>query len=448
MKAELSDISQVKKALDIEIPQEVVEAEVNAIAKQFKKRTRVHGFRPGKAPIGVIKNRYKDDILSEVFHNLLPKHFADAVKQQELNVVHAPSYDQIDYDGEKPLHFKALFEVYPQLSVSNHSGIPVEEVSIEVTESDVDEALENIVEEHSEMTPVEEDRKIKANDFVEISFTGVIEGADEDSPHLSGEKALCEIGGPTTLKEFTEHLTGSKAGDETTFEVDYDDEHPDKNLAGKTAHFKVQIESIKEKHRPELDDEFAQTIGDFPTLDDLKTSVRKNLEENRQNQANQQIHEAILQWLEENNEFEVPDSLVEHQLQIRLQRLTRDLSQQGINPQRLDVDWNKIRADQHAQAVKDVRGSLILDHLAESENISVEQTEIDQEVETISVQMGRPMENVREILTKNDGFNRIEGQLRNKKILEMLQAKAKFMPPERTKEEPDPELNKTDSKLL
>ena len=428
MKAELTDISTVKKSLDIEIPQEVVDGEVTSIAQQFRRRARVPGFRPGKAPLSIVKNRYRDDILSEVFQSLLPKYFSDAAREQDLDVVHAPSYEDVDYDNGKPLRFKAVFEVYPQLDVMNHTGIPVEEIPTEVSDAEIDEALERMLEEHAEMTPVEEDREIRTGDFVEIAFTGSIEDAAEDAPDLSAEKALCEIGGETTLKEFTENLTGLKAGEEKAFDVTYKDDHPDKNLAGKKANFSVQVESIKEKHRPALDDDFAQSLGDFDKFDDLRANVRENLEQHRRHHADEQTHEAILRWLEDNNEFEVPDSLVENQLQIRLQRLMRDLSQQGVNPQRLDVDWGKIRTDQYEQAVRDVRGSLILEHLAERKNIEVEEEEIEREIEAVATQMGRPKENVREILTKNEGLDRIKGQIRNKKVLGMVQELAKFVP--------------------
>ena len=316
----------------------MVDGEVTSIAQQFRRRARVPGFRPGKAPLGVVKNRYRDDILSEVFQSLLPKYFSDAAREQDLDVVHAPSYEDVDYDNGEALSFKAVFEVYPRLDVTNHTGIPVEEIPTEVSDAEIDQALERMLEEHAEMTPVEEDREIKDGDFVEISFTGSIEDAGDDAPDLSAEKALCEIGGETTLREFTKNLTGLKAGEEATFDVVYKDDHPDKNLAGKNAHFTVEVDSIKEKHRPELDDDFAQSLGDFDKLDDLKANVRENLEQHRRHHADEQTHEAILGWLEDNNEFEVPDSLVEQQLQTRLQRMMRELSQQGVNPQGLDVE--------------------------------------------------------------------------------------------------------------
>ena len=426
MKAELTDITTVKKRLDIEIAQDVVDGEVTSIAREFKRQAKVPGFRPGKAPIAVVKNRYRDEIRSEVLQKLLPKYFSEAAKDQNLDVVHTPGFEGVEYSTGQALRFKAVFEVYPRLDITNHSEIPVEEIATEVVDSDIDAALARIIEEHSEMTPVDEDREVGEGDFVEITFNGSVEGDEETD--LSAEKVLCEIGGATTLKEFTDNLTGTRAGEEKAFPVTYKEDHPDKNLAGKHVVYTVKVESIKEKVSPKLDDEFAQSLGDYETVDGFKQSIRENLEAHKRRNASEETHNALLGWLQDNNEFEVPDSLIEHQVQIRLQRLMRNLTEQGVNPQRLDVDWGKIRADQYAEAVRDVRGSLILEHLAKVEDIRVEDEDIEKEIDVIAAEMNRPKENVREVLGRNDGLDRIKGQIQNKKVLNMLQERAKVVP--------------------
>ena len=427
MKAELTDISTVKKRFEIEIPEDVVSDEITAVARKFAKQARVPGFRPGKAPLGVIKTRYRDDIISEMYQHLLPHYFSDAVKEKDLNIVDSPEFEEVDYEKGAPLRFKAVFEIYPTLDVTNHANIPIEEVPTEVTEEEVDDTLDRMVEERAEMTPVEDDRAAGEGDFVEISFKGTLE-EEEDDDALSAEKALCEIGGETTIKEFTENLTGARAGEDKTFDVKYRDDHPEPKLAGKLAEYTVHLESIKEKKRPALDDEFAQGLGDYPTLEDLRAEVRNNLEEHKQTRADEQMRDALLHWLEENNEFEVPESLVEHQVQVRLQRLMRDLSRQGINPQQLDLDWGKVRNEQYDQAVRDVRGSLILDHLADKEDVEVSEEEIDKEIEAMATQMQQSTHSVREALNGNNGIEKIKGQISNTKTLKILQDRAKFVP--------------------
>jgi len=425
MKAELIDLSECKKNLDIEIPQDVVDAEITHIAQEFARRARVPGFRPGKAPIGVVKTRFRDEIVSEMMQHLMPKYFGDAIDERKLEIVQAPQFESVDYNSGKPLRFRAVFEVYPRLSIENYEGIPVHEVSSQVEESEVGTALKKLQEDMAELTPVEEDRTVQEGDFAEISYSGTIEGSDE--PPLTGEKAVAEIGGRTTVKEFTENLIGAKVGEERTFSVIYRAEYPTARLAGKTVAYKVKVEALKTKESPELNDEFAQRFGDYKTLDELKAKLRDDLEKHKRDQAQEQMREKLLEWLEDNNEFELPQSLIERQLQIRVQRLVRDLSRQGINPQRLDVDWGKIREDQQHQAMRDVKGSLILEHVAEKENINVSEQEIESEIEKIAGETNRPKEKVKEVLSRDSGIERLRSQIRNRKTLDLLQSKARIV---------------------
>jgi trigger factor len=426
MKAELIDLSECKKNLDIEIPPDVVDAEITHIAQAFARRARVPGFRPGKAPIGVVKTRYRDEIVSEMMQHLMPKYFGDAIDERKLEIVKAPQFESVDYNSGKPLRFRAVFEVYPRLCITNYEGIPVQEVSSQIEDSEVESALKKLQEDMAELTPAEEDRTVQEGDFAEISYSGTIEGSDE--PPITGEKAVAEIGGRTTVKEFTENLIGAKVGEERTFKVIYRAEYPTAQLAGKTVAYKVKIEALKTKETPELNDEFAQRFGDYKALDELKAKLREDLEKHKRDQAQEQMREKLLEWLEDNNEFELPQSLIERQLQIRVQRLVRDLSRQGINPQRLDVDWGKIREDQQQQAMRDVKGSLILEHVAEKENISVSEQEIESEIEKIAGETNRPKEKVKEVLSRDSGLERLRSQIRNRKTLDLLQSKARIIP--------------------
>jgi trigger factor len=426
MKAELTDITACKKNIEIEIPQDVVDHEITHIAQEFARRARVPGFRPGKAPVGVVKTRFRDEIVSEMMQHLMPKYFGDAIDERKLDIVQAPRFESVDYNSGKPLRFKAVFEVYPKLEIGNYEGIPVQEVSSQVEDSEVDAQLKKLQEEMAELSPVEEDRAVQEGDFAEISYTGIIEGSDE--PPLTGEKAVAEIGGRTTVKEFTENLVGTKLNEEKNFKVSYRPDYPEKRLAAKTVEYRVKIEGIKTKEIPEINDEFAQRFGEYKTLDELKAKIRDDLEKHKRDHAQEQMREKLLEWLEDNNEFEIPESLVERQLQIRVQRLLRDLARQGINPQRLDVDWGKIREDQRQQAVRDVKGSLILDYISDKENITVTDEEIEGEVDKIASETNRPKERVREVLSRDSGLERLKGQIRNKKTMDLLQAKARITP--------------------
>jgi trigger factor len=426
MKAELNDLSECKKTLDIEIPLDVVDHEITHIAKELARRARVPGFRPGKAPIGVVKTRFRDEIVSEMMQHLMPKYFGDAIDERKLDIVQAPQFESVDYDSGKPLRFKAVFEVYPKLSITNYEGIPVHEVSAIADDTEVETALKKLQEDMAELAPVEEDRAVQERDFVEISYTGVIQGSEE--PPITGEKAVAEIGGRTTMKEFTDNLVGAKVDEERTFDVAYRPDYPEKRLAGKAVRYQVKVEGLKTKEFPELNDEFAQRLGEYKTLDELRAKIRENIERDKRERTQEQMREKMLEWLEDHNEFELPESLVERQLQIRVQRLFRDLARQGINPQRLDVDWGKIREEQRQQAIRDVKGSLILDHISGKENIMVADEELEAEVQKIATETNRPIEKVKEVLTRDSGMERLKNQIRNKKTLDLLQAKARIIP--------------------
>ena len=425
MKAELIDISACKKNFDIEIPQEVVDREITHIAQEFARRARVPGFRPGKAPVGVVKTRFREEILSEMMQHLMPKYVENAIEERKLDIVQAPRFESVNYTPGQPLRFKAVFEVYPDLDITNYVGIPIQQVSSKVEDSEVEASLKKFQEEMAELVPVEEDRQIKEGDFAEISFSGTIEGSEE--PPVTAQKAVAEVGGRNTLKEFSENLLGAKANEEKTFSVQYRADYPEAKLAGRTVEYKVKVEAIKQKEIPEINDEFAQRLGDYKTLDELKSKARADLEKHKHDHAQEEMREKLLEWLENNNEFEIPESLVEQQLQIRVRRLVRDLSRQGINPQRVDVDWSKIRQDQHQQAIRDVKGSLILDYISEKENITVNDEELDAEIEKIAAETNRPKEKVKEILSRDSGLGRIRGQIRNKKTLDLLQQKARVL---------------------
>jgi trigger factor len=361
-----------------------------------------------------------------MMQHLMPKYFGDAIDEQKLDIIQAtPRFESVDYASGKPLRFKAVFEVYPELSVSNYEGIPVAEVTAQVEESEIEASLKKLQEDMAELTPVEDNRPIKEGDFAEISYSGTIE--DSEEPPMTGQKAVVEVGGRTTVKEFTENLLGAAANEERKFVVTYRSDYPESRLAGKSVHYAVQIESLKTKETPELNDEFAQRFGEYKTLDDLKAKLRQDLEKHKRDHAQEQMREKMLEWLEDNNQFEIPQSLVDRQLQIRVQRLLRDLSRQGINPQRLDVDWAKIREDQHQQAVRDVKGSLILDYISEKEGINVGDEEVEAELERIAVETNRPKEKVKEVLSRESGLERLSGQIRNKKTLDLLQEKARIL---------------------
>ena len=427
MKADLVDISECKKNLDIEIPQDVVDQEITSIAREYSRQVRVPGFRPGRAPLGIIKTRYREEILGKAFQNLIPKYFTEAARERKLALADEPRFENIDYSTGQPLRFKAAFEVYPQIDITNYSDIPIEEVAAGVEDSDVDTAIGRLREDFAELRPVEPEREIRQGDLVEISFRGRVLDADE--PPIVSEKSMCEIGGRTTLEEFTHNLLGARMGDTRTFRVSYGPDHAEGRLAGKTVEYAVTAGDLKEKVVPELDDEFARGLGDYAGADDLRVQLRENIEKHKKEEAEERVNQQLVGWLEANNSFGIPEALVEQQLEGRLRRLAHDIERQGLDPKRLKVDWGKIRADQRQQSIRDVKGSLILQHIREKEAIRVTEQEIDQEVAMIANRADRPIEEVRASLDRDQGsIERLKVQIGNRKTLGLLRQRARVQP--------------------
>ena len=430
MKAELTDITHVKKRLDIEIPAEVVSAESTAIARELAKRARVPGFRPGKAPLAVVRNRYRADILSELYEQLLPRHFLDAVRHKGLDVVDGSmSFEPPEYDGG-PLSFQVGFEVFPAFELGDYSEIPVEETPTDVTEDEVNGYLEKLADDKAEMAPIEEDRPLRAGDHAAIALNATFVDGDADgAPAFPEKQVLCEIGGEDTFEEFTDNLTGASVGEDRSFEVAYPEGHPDQRLAGRRVRCETRVDGIRRKTRPAVDDEFARELGDFRTVDDLRAEVRRNMEQRLRERADAATREGLVGWLVDNNDFEVPDSLVEQQAQAGLERAARNLAGRGVDLESARFDWGELRAKLYPQAVRDVRGRLILARLAEKERIAVTDGDVDDQIRKMAEAVGRPAAQLRAQLDTDGGLDSLRERLRDDKVVAWLRDRARFVPP-------------------
>jgi trigger factor len=235
------------------------------------------------------------------------------------------------------------------------------------------------------------------------------------------DEVLVEIAGQNTMPEFTEHLRGTNPGDERTFDVNYPEDTHDKRLAGKTFTYTVKVQSIKQKSLPELNDEFAKTLGEFQSVDDVRKAIREQMESERRNQVEHDAKEKLVGQLIERNEFEVPESLIDQQIDIRLERGLRALAAQGLTAEQMKkMDLNRLRAGQREQAIHDVKAALLLERVAEEENVQVSDDEFNQELESLARQSKQTSEAVRARLTRDGGLDRIRTRIRNEKTLDFL----------------------------
>jgi trigger factor len=405
-----------RRELDLEIPAEDVSKATERVAKEIARVARVPGFRPGKAPVSLIKRRFAEDIKGEVLQSLVPEKVEKAVAEQKLSPVSQPQVDKLDFNEGQPLKFRAVFEVLPEFEVGKYKGLDIEMPAMEVTDQDINKALEETRERAAAFAPVE-GRAVENGDFVQLKLAGTPEGGGDP---IQADSVMCHVGAEETMQPFNENLLGANVGDHKTFDVDYPADYPDAKLAGKKFHYDADVTGIKVKKLPELNDDFAKDVSDATTLDELKNKIRESLEHEREHRRKDLQREKIIFELVKGHDFPVPESLVEHQKDVRLERVVRSLAQQGVDPRAVNLDWVSLRQRQEDRAKEDVKAELIIDRIASTENIDVTEEDLQHELEHLGGHSGESAEAIRARLTKQGALDRMKAKLRSDKTLDWL----------------------------
>jgi trigger factor len=410
-----------RKELDLEIPAEEVTKATEKVAKDFAKIARIPGFRPGKAPIALIKKRFASDIKSEVLQTLVPEQVERAVAEQKLTPISQPQVEKLEYNEGQPLKFRASFEVLPEFSLGEYKTLEIEMPEMNITDESVANTLAEMQQRAATFAPVE-GRTVQNDDFVQVKLMGTPEGGGEP---LNAESVLCHVGAEETMEPFNENLRGTNVGDHKDFDVEYPADYPDAKLAGKKFHYSVDVLGIKTKKLPELNDEFAKDVSDATSLDELKTKVREGLEHERDHRQKELQREKIIAELVKLHDFPVPESLVEHQMDVRLERVVRSLAQQGVDPRAVNVDWVSLRKRQEERAKDDVKAELVIDRIATEEKIDVTEEELQHELEHMASHSGDSAEAIRARLTKQGALDRMKAKLRSDKTVDWLAQNAR-----------------------
>jgi len=405
-----------RKELDLEIPAEEVSKATEKVAKELARIARVPGFRPGKAPISLIKRRFADDIKGEVLQTLVPEHVEKAVAEQKLTPVSQPQVDKLDFKEGQPLKFRASFEVLPEFALGNYKNLEIEVPEMTITDESVASTLAEMQQRAATFAPVE-GRAVQDGDFVQIKLLGTPDGGGDP---LQAESVLCHVGAEETMEPFNTNLRGANVGDHKNFDVEYPADYPDAKLSGKKFHYAVDVLGIKNKKLPELNNEFAKDVSDATTLDELKKKVRDGLEHERDHRLQELRREKILAELVKLHDFPVPDSLVEHQMDVRLERVVRSLAQQGVDPRAVNVDWVSLRRRQEDRARDDVKAELVIDRIASEEKIDAGEEELRHELEHMAGHSGESTEAIRARLTKQGALDRMKAKLRSDKTVDWL----------------------------
>ncbi|HTT32526.1 MAG TPA: trigger factor [Methylomirabilota bacterium] len=411
-----------RRELELEIPAEEVSKKIESVAKEFARVANVPGFRRGRAPVSLIRRRFADEIKGEVLQTLVPERVERAVAEQKLTPVSQPQVEKLDFNEGQPLKFRAVFEVLPEFELGNHKGLELEMPTMDVTDEDVKKTFEQLRERAATFVPVE-GRAIQDGDFAQVKLMGTPEGGGES---LQAESVLCHIGAEETLEPFNTNLKGAQAGEHKNFDVDYPADYPDKKLAGKKLHYAVEVLGVKTKKLPELNDDFAKDVSEWPTLEEFTKKVREGLERQRDDRQKELLREKVLAEIVKLHDFPVPQSLVEHQMDVRLERVVRSLAAQGVDPRAVNVDWVALRHRQEDRAKDDVKAELIVDRIATAENIDVTEDDVTRELEHMASHGDESAEAIRARLTKQGTLDRMKAKLRSDKTLDWLGQQAKI----------------------
>ena len=409
----------------VEIPAEEVSTAFRRIIKNYTRQARIPGFRAGKVPPSLIRSRFDEQIRQDVVEQLLPSHFNAALAAEGIKPISQPQVTELTLEDGQPLRFKALFEVLPELKLEGYAEIKVPREAGELTDDEFEAEMDRVRDSRSTMEPVAEERELVDGDFAEISFTGELkdgegEVADLGEP-IAAQDVQLEIGGKNTLPAFNDALRGTRPGQELKFEVTYPADFGEPRLAGKTISYDVQVKGIKHRNAPELNDEFAKTLGEYETIDDFKAKLREHLAADKKRQAEAATKDKVLEALAERYSFPVPESLVQQQIEARLDRGLRALAQQGMQPEQMrNLDFGRLRAAQRDAALGEVQGTMLLDRIAQLEGVEVSDAELDRELEMLSVQTREPLDVLNTRLKKDGSIDRIREQIRREKTGALL----------------------------
>ncbi len=412
----------------VEIPAEAVSSAFRRIIKNYTRQARIPGFRAGKVPPSLIRSRFDEQIKQDVVEQLLPQHFRAAIEAAGVQPISQPQVTELHLEDGDALRFKALFEVLPEIALDGWQDIKVDREAAELTDEEFEVELDRVRDSRSTMEPVEEDRALADGDYAQITFKGEPGAADAALPELdepiAGRDVMLEVGGKNTLPAFSDALRGAKPGQELKFEVGYPADFGEPRLAGRTIAYEVEVKAIKHKNAPEMNDEFAKELGQYETMDEFKEKLREHLTRDKKQRAEAATKDKVLEALAERYSFPIPETLVQQQIEQRLDRGLRALAQQGMTQEQMrGLDFGRLRLAQRDAALGEVQGTMLLDRIAQFEGVEVADAELDRELEMLSVQTQEPLATLRDRLTKDGAIHQVRAQIRREKTGALLYEK-------------------------
>lgn len=436
MKVAYTDVSDTQKSLQVEIEPDVVGTEIDRVIRGYARSLKLPGFRPGKIPPKIIRQRFKAQILHDVAHDLIPRAVEDALRERGVEPIETPAVKDVSIEEGQPLTFTAAFQTAPPVDPGSYASLTVRRPAIEVTNEQIEEAMGRLAQSAARFQPVT-DRAAETGDTVVMNLTrtqvalpvqtegaapaeggeetAAVEAAPAEPERL--EEAGVEIGAAANPPGFDEHLLGVSPGTEKSFRVTFPADYGVESLAGRELDYAIQVTGIRRKHVPALDDEFAKDLG-YDALDKLRERVAENLKREAARNQERNVRQELLQQLAQRVPFEAPDVLVAREVDRRVEEFVHQLIEQRIDPMRAQIDWEQFRTEQRDPAVNTVKCMLILDEIARREHLTVTDEELDGELEKFAASANQPIDTVRARLEKEGAIGRVYAGLRREKAID------------------------------
>jgi trigger factor len=421
VKTEFADLSETKKSVAVEIPSDVVDAQIDRVARSYSRQARIPGFRQGKVPPTLIKKRFRDQILHDVAHDLIPRAIDEALRERGLEPVDTPDVKDVTLDEGQALKFTATFETLPPIDPGPLETISLRRPAVTLEDDAIEKTLGQLQSRGARHEPVE-GRGIEDGDTVTLDVERKPAAAGEKSDHHND--VVVEIGGKANPPGFDAELQGLESGAEKAFTLHYPDDYAVTEMAGKSIDYVVKVKDIRKRILPALDDEFAKDVGDFETLEALRSRIRQDLEREAEAEADRALRSDLLKELASRVTVDIPDSLVERELDRRTEEFARRLMDQQIDPQRANIDWDQFRDSQREASRESVKSALVLDEISRRENVTVSDEDIDKDVAAYAERSGRTTAAVRARLEKEGAIARLAAGLRRERTLDYILSKA------------------------
>ena len=418
MKFDVVDVNATRKNVRVEIPTDVVNAEIERIARDYSRKARVPGFRPGKTPPRVIKQRFKDQILHDVVHDLIPRAVDDALREKGLEAVDTPDVREVTIEEGQPLTFTASFDTVPEFDPGDLATIAFKRASNAINDEAVDLALQRLRDRGARNEPVE-GRGVDHGDTVTLD----LERRDAGGTPDNHSDVNIELGAKANPPGFDEQLLGLEVGAHKEFTLHYPGDYAITELANTDVSYKVAVKGLKRRVLPEVDDAFAKDLG-VDSLDALKARVREDLEHEAKHAAEREDRSELMKQLATRLPFDVPASMVDREVDRRLEDFARRLMDQNVDPRQAGIDWNAFRESQREVSREAVAAALVLDEVTRREKLEVSDSEVEAEVVKYAERTGRTPAAVRAALEKEGGLSRIHAGLRREKSIEFVLGRA------------------------